>query len=192
MSTLTLSAAQKLAERVCGEIAPLVAQVAVAGSIRRQCPVVGDIDLILLPHPGPAGQRDLQNVVRVLTERTSPKHTDGRILTNGPQGKRVLLRGSLVQCDLWIADHGKAAGGDLFTPIPALPSNWGALLLTYTGSKEHNVQVAEAAREKGWRWHATRGLLIFDGDVHLETVSTDERDIFQRLFGRFIQPEDRV
>lgn len=190
---LTLQQAESLAKRVVEELTPHVARVEVAGSVRRHRPVCNDIDLIVLPKHGEDGADQLRRALHNLTVRTKPDMLDGRVVMDGPQHKKILLRGSLTQVDLWMADYGKPATGDLFTPVPAMPCNFGALLLTYTGSKEHNIHVVETAKSHGWKWHPSRGLMIFDGpqDACSEVVSTDEAEIFRRLFGCWIPPEAR-
>jgi hypothetical protein len=46
---IELAEAQALAESVLGHITPAMARIAVAGSIRRQKPIVGDIEVVGIP-----------------------------------------------------------------------------------------------------------------------------------------------
>lgn len=191
MNPLPYHKAAALAAKVVAELAPFVARVEVVGSVRRKRPVCGDLDLVVLPFPNRGFEPLAEGVRRLIAGREDVQA--GRLDTDGRQSKRILLRGSRFQCDLWIADYGVPSSGDLFQPTPALPGNWGALMVTYTGSREHNMHIVETARERGWTWKPTRGLVIPgpSSDVAPEVLSLDESEIFQRLFGRWIEPEDR-
>lgn len=187
MGTLTLDKATALAAKVVEELRPACERVEVAGSIRRRRPVVGDIDIVLLPHAD-GRARLLPHIMEALAGN------DGYIDKDGPLAKRVFLRKSRVQVDLWIAQPARTEGGDLFNPGASLPCNWGALMATYTGSKAHNVQgLVMTAREKGWRWSPQAGLII-PGPTEMaapEIVSVREEEIFHRLFGRWVEPAER-
>lgn len=189
---IPLQKAAALAAKVAAELAPYCARVEVAGSIRRERPECGDIDLVILPHAH-RGLELLNAGVQHLITPTEDGQKSGLILTNGNAAKRVLLRASQIQCDLWIADHGIPASGDLFGTTPAIPGNWGALMLTYTGSVAHNIHIVESARDRGWIYKPTRGLIIpgANADTPPEVLSLDEREILTRLFGHFIDPQNR-
>jgi DNA polymerase/3'-5' exonuclease PolX len=175
-----LAAMRALAEKVAGELARYCTLIEIAGSIRRGQALCGDIDIVVLPRPGQF--MELEYAILDLAGSSGIKLFNGRVK------KSVLLRKSLVQCDVFFADHGTQ--GDMFTP--GLPPNWGAMLLTWTGSKSHNIKVAQAAAARGWEWKSTRGLVIPNGPDAPEILSIDERLILSRLFGHYIEPSDRL
>ena len=129
---LSLTKARALAEKVIAELSPACARIEVAGSIRRGLAEVGDLDIVALPKVGQE-----MELARLF------KSCAGLVETDGVYAKRCLLRKSGVQCDLWIAHHAKL---ELFG---SLPCNYGAMLLTYTGSKEHNIKLVERAKHLG-------------------------------------------
>lgn len=182
MNTQPLNAMRDLALRVCEVLRPFCVQIEVAGSIRRGRPQPADIDIVALPEP--RAWLDFEAAWKSCADI-------GGTVTDGTKAKRILLRKSRIQCDLWIADLGIRGEPDLLAPKPDIPGNYGALLLTYTGSKEHNIHVVETARAKGWRWSPSRGLQIPDASGGVEVVSLNEEAIFKRLFNRFIPPAER-
>src|SRR6185295_1618805 len=117
---LILKQADKLAAKIVAELAPFCEQIEVAGSIRRRRPVVNDIDIVVLP---------LADQVNALRERVL-RNTDP--ISDGPQVILTRLSNG-VQVDLWIAERPKK---DLFSSVP---TNFGVLFLTRTGSTAHNV-----------------------------------------------------
>jgi DNA polymerase (family 10) len=164
--------AAKLAEKVCEELAPACLHIAIGGSIRRGTPDVGDLDIIALPVPGM--EKDLARLFRGCASM-------GGLLLDGGISKRCLLRKSEFPCDLWIARH---ATPDLIAPIPC---NWGAMLLTYTGSAEHNIRIVQRARELGKTFRPGWGVIEESGRIH----GTTEEEIFEALEWPFIEPNKR-
>ncbi len=111
--------AHALAERI-GEI-PGVTQVEIAGSFRRRKETVGDLDLLVV------GGRP-EAVMKVFTSHREV----GEVLGEGETKSSVRLLTGL-QVDLRL--------------VP--PESFGAALLYFTGSKEHNIELRRIAIEKG-------------------------------------------
>ena len=171
-AALPLAKAARLAEKVCEVLAPACMKLQIGGSIRRGKPLVGDIDIIALPLPGQ--DKELARLFHSCAAM-------GGLKSDGAISKRCLLRKSEFQCDLWIARH---ASYDLLAPIPC---NWGAMLLTYTGSMHHNIKIVERAKALGKTFRPGWGIIEESGRVH----ATTEAEIFAALGWDFVQPEDR-
>jgi hypothetical protein len=66
-------------------------------------------------------------------------------------------------------------------------SNWGAVLMCRTGSKEHNIAMIQKAGFLGRKWSPTDGVSE-DGKL---IASADEESIFRALGMDYVEPEDR-
>lgn len=157
-----------MAERVSAELAPHCERLEIAGSIRRQRPVCGDIDLVCMPRVG--GKQAI--VERCQRTATLIKHGEQYVVFTLANG---------FQLDLWFAHAG---GGDMFAPEP---SNFGVLLLCRTGSAMHNVWIAQQAQAAGLHFHPHKGILRGREII----ASSEEADIFRALGLLFIEPEKR-
>ncbi|MEO3784402.1 DNA polymerase/3'-5' exonuclease PolX [Actinocorallia sp. B10E7] len=115
-----LGVADRLAEKVI-ESLPGAERVAVAGSARRMCETVGDLDLLAV---GPA------ELMSVFTSQPYVAEVlavgDARTSVRTGQGLQVDLR--LVAAE-----------------------SWGAALLYFTGGADHNVRLRELAAKRGWK-----------------------------------------
>jgi DNA polymerase/3'-5' exonuclease PolX len=134
---MNLPDAQRLANRIVEELQPYCSRIEVAGSIRRQCAEVNDIDLVVIPSD-PSALRD-----RVL-RNSAP-------IQDGPVNLLVRMKNG-IQLDIFIAHAGTR---DL---LESKPSNYGSLLLCRTGSKEHNIKLAERAKGLGLKWKTHEGV----------------------------------
>jgi DNA polymerase (family 10) len=118
-----LSLAMDLAEEILAELSALedCQRSAYAGSLRRMCETIGDIDILVASeNPGPvmdafASLSYVEGVVAKGETKTSIRTTKG------------------LQVDLRV--------------IP--PNVWGAALQYFTGSKAHNIRIREMAVRKG-------------------------------------------
>lgn len=174
--SITLATAEKIALKIQGVLEPFCVKIAIAGSIRRRRPQVNDIDLVLIPKPGldkDLRDRCKQNALRV---QTDAPQTLVVFLNYPPCGFEGL------QLDVWIA---RPAEFDL---LETRPSNFGALLITRTGSKEHNIKLVEHAKKLGLRWHPYQGVLDSNGRC---LASNTEEEIFHSLQLPYIPPERR-
>ena len=182
-----------LGRSVLAPIMPLLAldsdakpRAAWAGSLRRRCEFVNDLDCVMLPK-SPADKMQIQRYLYNIAKRQ---------ICRGDVKMSVLIpdmAGALVQLDVWFArDHESDGVLDLFAA--ALPGNFGSILLYATGSAAHNVRIAEAAKAKGWHWHQFAGLQIPATAPGLpdKVVSQTEEMIYEALGMEFIKPWERV
>ena len=165
---MKLANVRRLAETIQEVLRPFCERLEIAGSIRRQRPECGDIDLVLIPRP---------NALADLKARCLQHAT---LTTDGGQNFICQLRG--IQLDLFIA---RPDDRDMFHP---LPTNFGSLLLCRTGSKEHNIFLVEHAKARGLRWQPYQGVMDATGAV---IASRTEEEIFTALGLDFVPPEKR-
>ena len=119
----SLDAALDLAESLVAELSTVrgVDRCAYAGSLRRMCETIGDIDLLAACEtPGP------------VMDRFTTLPEVARILAHG-ETKSSIVTGEGRQVDLRVVE----------------PRVWGAALQYFTGSKAHNVRVREMAVRRG-------------------------------------------
>lgn len=166
---MKLSTAQTLALRIAEAIRPFCLKVEIAGSIRRQRPECGDIDLVVLPFP--TGLDKLQARFKQASQ----------VLKEGPQNAMYQLQNG-VQLDVFFAYERT----DLIT---GMSTNWGTLLLCRTGSKEHNIYMVERAKALGLIWRPYAG--VFDPMTGDCLASATEEAIFKTLRMDFVPPERR-
>lgn len=170
---IPLAKAESLANRIVLALADCCDTIMVAGSIRRRMPDAGDIDIVCLPK-----WQQEERLAAAFRQCAMP----GGLQLDGKTAKRCMVRKSGVQLDLWVAHH---AIPDLIAPLPC---NWGAMLLTYTGSPSFNIRCVERARSLGKTLKPGYGVIEQDGTVH----ATTEGEIFTALEWDFIPPEKRI
>lgn len=167
--TIALEQAQKWAEQIRAELAPLCERIEIAGSIRRARPLVHDLDFVILPKPG------MLDVVRARCKKSAV-----HIFADGPINLLFSV-GKNIPIDVFFAN---AAMSELFG-IAA--GNFGTLLLCRTGSKQFNAWIAERATRMGGHWNPYRGLTRGGAVVAAET----EESIFDALNLRVVLPAER-
>lgn len=169
---MKLPFAQRCADRLVEWLRPISDRVEVAGSIRRRRPEPGDIDLVVIPKI--EIEKDIFGAPLKPVNLTW-REIDRRATADG---WKVLRAGSEivswthagVQVDLW------------FT----VPEYWGTVLLCKTGSKEHNIWLANYAIAQGGKWHPGHGLYL-----NHRRVSETEEAIYAALKVPYLPPERR-
>ena len=136
-----------------------VDRVDVAGSFRREKETVGDIDILLVTT---APEEVSDAIAQLKIVRDIAVKGDKKISFDLHNGLRVDVR--LVKAD-----------------------QWGAALMYFTGSKEHNIAVRKVAIKKGWKLNEYG---LFDGEEVV--ASKEEQDIYDALELRFYEPKERV
>lgn len=157
LPAMILHDAYKLAEKIKGVLAPFCERIEIAGSIRRARPVVNDIDIVLLPLPGSAAE-ELRAILRKCA-----------VVKDGPQNMVVRSKCG-QQIDVRFA-HGEIR--DLLTTTP---SNWGAQLLCWTGSQEHNIYLNQCAQKMGLMLRAGHALVAPGGSGRAATGDDSQRE----------------
>ncbi|MGH7215316.1 MAG: DNA polymerase/3'-5' exonuclease PolX [Tepidisphaeraceae bacterium] len=165
---------QSLVERL--RKMPQVKQAEVAGSLRRRRETIGDVDLIVALNEGKKGG-DVSAAFVQFPEVT-------KVLGQGETKASVLTAGGL-QVDLRIVPQ----------------ENFGAALLYFTGSKDHNVRIRGMAQDKGLTLNEW-GLYKLDEYDKAQkktaeappikpVASRTEQDLYKKLGLPWIAPELR-
>ncbi len=136
-----------------------------AGSLRRGKETIGDIDLLVeaKPDDAPAIMDSFVNL-DVVADVIAKGETKSSVRTNEQSGQ--------MQVDLRV--------------VPA--ESYGAALMYFTGSKEHNVKMRERAISMGMKLNEW-GLTKQDADKSL--AGKTEEDVFKKLKLAWVPPELR-
>ncbi|MBI4396186.1 MAG: DNA polymerase/3'-5' exonuclease PolX [Elusimicrobia bacterium] len=142
---------------------PGVVQAEPAGSLRRGKETVGDLDILC------AASRP-----ETVSKKFSAMPFVKQVLAVGPTKVSVLLANN-AQCDLRVVD----------------PACFGAALLYFTGSKEHNVALRERAQGLGLTLSEYGLFRLSDRKQAKPLAGKTEEDVYKRLGLQFIPPELR-
>jgi len=181
----TAEVARAVARGLMAELEPVCERIVVAGSLRREKKMVGDLELLYIPRfePRPSPfeffatlQVNLADEViarweacEVLTRRKNKKGVE----TFGPKNK--LMRHVTTGLPV-----------DLFE---ATPANWWNLLVCRTGPLESNVRIAQAAQARGWKWNSTGEGFSRPGERKAVLI---ERDVFDFVGLAYLEPPQRI
>jgi len=168
--------ALELAYRLRADLARFCERVVIAGSLRRRCAQIGDIELVAIPKMEVA--TDLFGRVterRALLDEYLARRYE--VVKGGEKYKQIRLPGSEMVCDLFLQPD---------------PATWGVNLAIRTGSADFaRWLVTDRLHGGGKPNHlAIRDARVWDGSVALETP--EEEDFFEVLGVRWIEPEERV
>ncbi|MBL9118420.1 MAG: DNA polymerase/3'-5' exonuclease PolX [Phycisphaerae bacterium] len=167
---IRLGAALPIAEAVVErmERVPGVQRVAYAGSLRRGKETIGDVDILCASSDPPSAHAVFRSMPEIV-----------KVLVSGDTKTSVITsRG--VQIDL--------------RTLPL--ASFGAALMYFTGSKEHNVRLRERAISMGYRLNEY-GLFVDDGKEGPQhrgiepVVSATEEEVFAKLGLPWVPPELR-
>jgi DNA polymerase (family 10) len=182
---LELGIAMPLAELIVAEVQkwPGVERAAFAGSLRRAKDTIGDID-ILVATVDMAGASERFTKLAGVVE----------VLSSGEGKSSVRMRAS-ADLGRWGSD---SSGPTVQVDLRVIPlDRWGAAMMYFTGSKEHNIRLRERALKRGMtltEW----GLFPNDDDPtppHKRGIrpiaSKSEGEVFAALELAEIPPEIR-
>src|SRR5580658_3729387 len=159
-------AAQKLVAYI-GKVKEIVESVTPAGSLRRGKETIGDLDLLVTLRPGHDKQKHVDEVAAHILKYPGIDQT----LAHGENKVSVLL-GNGLQVDVRLLDK----------------DSFGAALLYFTGSKEHNVVLRGRARDMGWTLNEYALTTLKGGKF---VAGKTEEEIYKKLGLDYIEPELR-
>lgn len=137
---------------------PSTGQVVIAGSFRRRKATVGDLDIV-------AASQSPDELVGAFISQPEISHIysqgEGKVLARLKIGLDVDLR-------------------------VARPESFGALLLAFTGSKDHEVALRKLAQRQGYKLNEYG---LFKGNKRL--AASTEKEIYENLGLAYIEPELR-
>jgi DNA polymerase (family 10) len=157
---IPLGIALPIAESILEQVRKLetVDRADVAGSVRRGRETIGDLDLLLTSHDNPEALRQFTRLPLVK-----------QIIEAGPT-RATVITGDELQVDARAVEA----------------ACYGAALVYFTGSKEHNVHLRTLARERGLKLSEYG---VFRGKRRL--CGRQEKEVYAALKMTFIPPELR-
>jgi len=162
---IKLNEAQLIGNKILEKIKIIngVGHAEIAGSIRRKVDTIGDIDIVI--------QCERENVKRIILEITKLPEIK-YIQTKGTKKISLILHEKGIQVDIQLANK----------------INYGAALLYFTGSKEHNITLRRIANSKGLKLNEYG---IFDIQTNKRIGGETEKEIYRILELNYILPENR-
>jgi len=161
-----LSDALRVATLVKELLAPHCERIEIAGSIRRECPGVKDIEIVCIPKPYDTGLFESGLAKEVNTwKKVKGEMEYGKCRYT----QRILPEG--IKLDLFMCR----------------PENWGLIFAIRTGSANFSHHVlASAWARRGYE--CIDGMLTQDGKQY---EVREEAELFWRLGMKFVEPKDR-
>jgi len=176
--------AHHVATAIVENLRPACERIKIAGSLRRRRDMVHDIDMVLIPRlervqaPQRGFFADTDTVEQRAIDRVLTDLQDaGRITDLALSGKivRFVATKSGIPIDLYLAKE----------------STWATILLIRTGSKEHNIRLAQEARKRGLILKADGTGLINPRTGAPVGAFREEGHLFKFLGRRYVEPEYR-
>ena len=138
-----------------------------AGSLRRGKETVGDLDLLLTLADGYTSQKHVDALAKHILEFPGIEQT----LAHGENKVSVIL-GNGLQVDVRLLEK----------------DSFGAALMYFTGSKEHNVVLRGRARDMGWTLNEYALTTLKGGKF---VAGKSEEEIYKKLGLDYVEPELR-
>jgi len=178
--------AMMAASDVCRHLKSATTRLICAGSLRRQKAEVGDVEIVYIPRWKELSaidlfgqERDNMNLADVAIERMLSE----QVIDKRRFGGDSVRWGAKNKFAVHLAT---GIGIDLFSTVE---SSWFNYVVCRTGGAATNQRIAIAAMKRGWRWNPY-GCGFTDQSGNVVPVSS-ERDVFELVGLKYIDPEDR-
>lgn len=183
-----LALAVRVGEELIGALAPGCDQIILAGSVRRRKPYVGDIEIVYVPK---------------IVERVDPNNMFGTITVDVVDDYIAALErvGAITRR---LNKNGQQTFGpknklmrhvasgipvDLFATSAA---SWWNYLVCRTGPSASNIEIAAAAKARGWRWTPyAAGFAVAAGLGERTIAVHNERQVFELVGLPYREPWER-
>jgi DNA polymerase (family 10) len=163
---MLLKDAEKIANEILEEIKKLpgVQKAEPAGSLRRKKETIGDIDIIILA--------EVKNRKKIVAGFIKLPQVE-KVLAKGTTKASVVLKNNSIQVDIRLVHD----------------YEYGAAMLYFTGSKEHNIKLRTIARDRGYKINEYG---LFDASTDKRLAGATEEEMYKFLKLKYIPPEERL
>lgn len=166
-SEMPYKEAKEIADKILLLLSPHCYRIEIAGSIRREKNIVGDVEIVCIPKPYQTGLFQ-DGIAQVVSQWQKVKGE----LEYGKckYTQRILPEG--IKLDLFFAEEG----------------NWGLIFAIRTGSAEYSHKVlANGWVKRGYK--SEGGYLTQNGKTY---EVREEKDLFERLGIQYVEPKHRT
>lgn len=184
------SEALAVAEQILDRLRPFCERCAIAGSIRRRCAMVGDIEILFVPKLAPDRSTFLSALMEGRIDMVDMAETViNRLEQDGVLKKRANVRGSFM----WGKQNKFAVHAKSGIPVDFFATThekWFVALVIRTGGKRTNLALTMGANKRGLTLHAYGdGFTQLKGGAHVTCRS--EREVFEIAGVPFSEPQFR-
>lgn len=168
-----LQQAQGVASEILRRLEPACERITIAGSIRRQKPVVGDIELLCIPRfIDGIDQLDREIGLLVFQHVLGFRRNKLGSRVYGPKNKLMVHVPSGIGVDIFSTDE----------------VCWPVALVVRTGGEKTNKRIATAALRKGYHFHAYGSGF---STPQVDIVCHSEREVFEAVDLSYLEPWER-
>lgn len=170
---MELEKAKEIAEKIKAVLESSCRRIVIGGSIRRQKPEVGDIELLVIPkYVDGADMLDAKIQTMIYYDMLGYRLNKLGSKVYGPKNKLLVHIPSGIGVDVFSTDE----------------RCWPVALVVRTGGKVTNQRIATAALRKGYRFHAYGlGFSTPRGEI----ICRSEREVFEAVNLPFKEPWER-
>lgn len=187
---MMLHEAETLAQRLVAQMAPYCGRIQIAGSIRRRCAEVRDLEIVAVPLWEPRlvqdGLWEMETQVNLLHEWALAETTPVRWVKPGTPPEVIIKWKPKADGRYWRGITGNGVHLDLFL---ARPDNWGLILAIRTGCREFSTALVQYAAKQNL---PSQGGYLRRGDGGEPIPTPEEATVFALLDLEHVAPEHRT
>ena len=182
-------AAEKLALQMLELMQPYCRRIQIAGSVRRQCAEVRDLELVAIPlwedRVVQQGLVEVPTRVNLLHEWALSGAAPVRWVKTGTPPEQIVDWEPKPDGKYWRGICGNVIHLDLFL---AQPDNWGLILAIRTGCKDFSQALVQEAARQGY---PSQGGFLRRGDQGAAIPTPEEGSVFALLGLEQVAPSER-